>query len=179
LGGDEASVGDDAAKLPFVGAVFYAGGEDYIFFDEDAADVVGAELQTDLADFDSRREPAGLDVVNVVEIQSADGERFQVVDSRGLLHFSTKGGVVRGEHPRDKRGEAAGVFLNAADALEVIHAVTQFFSTAEHHGGRGAQSERVGDAMDFFPFLAGAFEAGDACAPFVVEDFRAAAGNGL
>jgi len=30
-----------------------AGGEDYIFFDQDAADVIGAELQSDLADFDS------------------------------------------------------------------------------------------------------------------------------
>ncbi len=57
LRGDEAGVGDDAAEFAFVGAVFYAGGEDDIFFDEDAADIVGAELQTDLADLDSRREP--------------------------------------------------------------------------------------------------------------------------
>src|SRR4029077_1306893 len=51
LGGDEAGVGDDAAEFAFVGAILHAGGEHDVFFDEDAADVVGAELQTDLADF--------------------------------------------------------------------------------------------------------------------------------
>ena len=46
------------AEFALIGAVFYAGGEDDIFFDEDAADVVGAELQADLTHFDSGREPA-------------------------------------------------------------------------------------------------------------------------
>jgi hypothetical protein len=44
LGGDETRVGDDAAQLAFVGAVADAGGVDDIFFDQDAAHVVGAEL---------------------------------------------------------------------------------------------------------------------------------------
>lgn len=33
LGGDEAGIGDDAAQFAFIGAIFYAGGEDYILFD--------------------------------------------------------------------------------------------------------------------------------------------------
>src|SRR6266436_2146663 len=70
-----------------------AGGGDHVFFDEDAADVVGAELQADLADFNSGREPARLDVVDVVEIQAADGQRFQVVDRSGFLHFFSKCGI--------------------------------------------------------------------------------------
>src|SRR5260370_24180227 len=51
LGGDEASVGDDVAEVPFVGGSFHASGKDDVFFGEDSADVVGAELQTYLADF--------------------------------------------------------------------------------------------------------------------------------
>src|SRR6267378_8477444 len=85
LGGDEAGVGDDAAEFPFVGAVFHSGGKDDVFFNEDAADVVGAELQTDLADFDSGREPARLDMVDIVEVQAADGKRFQIIDRGGFL----------------------------------------------------------------------------------------------
>src|SRR5438445_6996728 len=63
LGGDEAGVGDDAAEFAFVGAVLHTSGEDDVFFNKDAADVVGSELQTDLADSNSGREPTGLDVV--------------------------------------------------------------------------------------------------------------------
>jgi hypothetical protein len=62
----------------------------YIFL-EDAAHVVRAELQTDLANLDSRREPAGLDVVDVVEIQAADGQRLQIIDGRGFLNFFPSG----------------------------------------------------------------------------------------
>src|SRR5437762_13896221 len=82
LGGDEPGVGNDAAQLSFVGAVFYTCGEDNIFFDQDAADVVRAELQADLADFDPGREPARLDVIDVVEIEAADGQSFQVIEDR-------------------------------------------------------------------------------------------------
>src|SRR2546422_11748231 len=62
LGRNETGVRDDAAEFAFVRAVFYTGGEDDIFFNQDAADIVGAKLQTDLANFDSRCEPTGLDV---------------------------------------------------------------------------------------------------------------------
>src|SRR5689334_10397786 len=61
LGGNKAGVGNDAAEFAFVGAVLHSSGEDDIFLDENAADVIGAELQADLADFDSRSEPARLD----------------------------------------------------------------------------------------------------------------------
>lgn len=86
LGGEEAGVVDDAAKLFFVGAATDSGGIDYVFFDENAADIISAELQADLADFDTRREPTGLNVVDVVEIKAADRESFEVVDGGGFLH---------------------------------------------------------------------------------------------
>jgi len=59
----------------------------------------------------------------------------------------------------------------------VVDAVAEFFAAARTSWvAVGAQSEGMGDAMDFFPIVAGAFEAGDFGANFVVENFRAAAG---
>ncbi len=43
----------------------------------------------------------------------------------------------------------------------------------------GAQPERMRDAMNFFPIVAGTFQARDLGADFVIENFRAAAGDGL
>ena len=54
LSGEETSVIDDAAQFFFVGAATDAGSIDHVFFDEDAANIVGAELQTDLAHFNAR-----------------------------------------------------------------------------------------------------------------------------
>src|SRR5436309_6626268 len=123
LGGNEAGVGNDAAQLAFVGAVFHAGGEHHVLFDQDAPDVIGPELQAHLANLDSRGEPARLDVIDVVEIESADGQRFQIIDRRRLLHFFAERGILGGKHPGDKRGKPAGVFLDAPDARGVIDAV--------------------------------------------------------
>ena len=53
------------------------------------------------------------------------------------------------------------------------------FADAEHHGGGGAHAEFVGGAMDADPVGGAAFEAGDALADVVVEDFGAAAGDGV
>src|SRR5713226_1466210 len=130
LGGDEARVGDDAAEFAFVGAIFHAGGEDHVFFDENAANVVGAELQTDLANFNSGREPTGLNVIEVIEIQPADSQRFQVIDGGGFLHFFSERSIFGGKHPRNERREPAGVFLNAPQPFEMVDTVAQLFAAA-------------------------------------------------
>ncbi len=78
-----------------------------------------------------------------------------------------------------KAVKPSGFFLELADALEMIDAVLQGFAAAEHHGGGGAQAEGMRGAVDFHPVVTGAFEAGDLAADFVVENFRAAAGDGL
>ena len=55
----------------------------------------------------------------------------------------------------------------------------EFLAAAEHHRGRGAQAERMRDAVHFHPVVAGALQARDLAANFVVQNFRAAAGNGI
>ncbi len=61
----------------------------------------------------------------------------------------------------------------------MIDTMPQFFAATKHHGGGGAQSQRMGHAMHFFPIVTGALQARNFRADFVVENFRAAAGNGL
>ncbi len=76
LRGDVAGIGDDAAQFGFVGAIADAGCVHHIFFNQDAAYIVGAELQAELADFNSWSEPARLNVIDVVEIHAADRQRL-------------------------------------------------------------------------------------------------------
>ena len=61
----------------------------------------------------------------------------------------------------------------------MVDAMAQLLATAEHHGGGGAQSQRMSDAVHFFPVVAGALQARNLRADFVIENFRAATGNGL
>ena len=66
LGGQKACIDNDAAEFFFVGAAFYARGKHHIFFNQNAANVVGAELQANLANLDPGREPTRLDVIDIV-----------------------------------------------------------------------------------------------------------------
>ena len=56
--GHEAGVADDAAQFLFAGAVMRAGGGDDVLLDHDAAHVVAAEAQAQLAGLQSLRDPA-------------------------------------------------------------------------------------------------------------------------
>ena len=180
MAGLEACVADDAAEFFFSGAVRGSGGADYVFFEHDGAYVVASEAEAELEDFESLGDPAGLDVFDVVEIEAGDCQNFEVVDGGGLVPAaSAEGGVMRLEAPGDERGESAGFFLEAADDFEVIHALVEGFVDAEHHGGGGTHAELMGGAMDENPVVCAAFEAGDAMADSVVEDFSAAAGDGV
>ena len=50
---------------------------------------------------------------------------------------------------------------------------------AEHHGGGGAHAKLVRGAVHVEPVFGEALQASDPLADFVVENFRAAAGNGI
>ena len=58
-------------KVFFAGMMAGAGRGDHVLFDHDAADVVAAEAQADLAGLQPLRHPGGLHVSKVVEIDAA------------------------------------------------------------------------------------------------------------
>ncbi len=65
LNGFESGVANDAAQLFFCGAVGSTGCFHDVLFQHDRADVIAAEAQTKLEDFQSLRDPAGLHVFDV------------------------------------------------------------------------------------------------------------------
>src|SRR6266568_7008903 len=74
----EPRVGDQAAELLLGRGIGYPGGAHHVLLDQDAAHVVAAEAQSDLADFMARGEPGGLHVQDVVQIDAGDRQRLQV-----------------------------------------------------------------------------------------------------
>ncbi len=118
--------------------------------------------------------------MNVGEEEPRDGERLEIFDRGRFIPVPpAERGVLRLEGPRDEGGEAARLFLQIVDHLEVVDALLQRFAYAEHHGGGGAHAELVRGAMHVHPVLCEAFETRDAEAHFVVQDFGATPGDGI
>ena len=180
LDGFEAGVADDAAEFFFSGAVGCSGCFDDVLFEHDGAYVVAAEVEAELENLEALRDPGGLHVFDVVEVEARNGEDLQVLDGCGFFPSSASECCVLGlEAPGDEGGESAGFFLEAAHNFEVIDALIEGFANAEHHGRGGAHAELVCGAMDADPVFGAAFEAGDALADVVVEDFCATARDGV
>ena len=180
LDGFEAGVADNAAELFFRGAVAGACRFDHILFEHDGAYVVAAEVKTQFQHLEALRDPAGLHVFDVVEIEAGDGEYLEVLDGGGFFpSAAAEGGVAGLEAPGDEGGESAGLFLEVADDFEVVDALIEGLAYAKHHGGGGAHAEFVCGAMDGDPVGGAALEAGDPFSYVVVEDLGAAAGDGV
>src|SRR5262249_7520359 len=129
-------------------------------------------------DFQPLRYPAGLYILDVGEEDSRDSERLQILDRRRLVPTAAaEGSVLRLEGPGDEGGEAARLFLQIVNVLEVVHAMLERFAAAEHHGGGGAHAQLVRGAMDMQPIFRAALEARHLEAHFVVEDLSAATGD--
>src|SRR6201999_4252774 len=101
---------------------------------------------------ESLGDPAGLNVLNVVEVEAGDGQDFQIVDSGGFIPAASgECGIVRLEAPWDECGESAGFVLEAADDFKVVDPLFQSFVHTKHHGGGGAHAELMGGAVDEHP----------------------------
>src|SRR6476646_1382159 len=155
-----------------------AGGRDDILLDHDATYIVAAKAKPNLADLQSRRHPRSLDIQDIVQINSREREHFQIFDRSGfLLHKASERSIFALKEPGDERREPASVFLDLAHDIEMIHALLDRFSNAEHHRGGGAHSERMRRAMDVDPILHRALQATDSMANIFIQDFGAPARN--
>src|SRR5271167_1798650 len=180
LGGTESCIADDAPQLLFGGAIADAGRAHHVLLDHYRADIVATETQAGLADLQALRHPARLNILKVAEEDARDRQRLKIFDCGSLVPAaSTKRSVLRLKRPGDERGEAAGLFLQFVDALEVVDAMLVALADAEHHGRRGPHAEHVSGAMHVEPVIGQAFQARDLVAHFIVENFGAATGNGI
>ena len=96
----------------FISAALHAGREHYILFNQNAANVVCAKLQSDLADLDPRCQPARLDVIDVVQIQPAHRQCLQIIHCGSFLNFLSPRRIFRRKNPGDKCRKSASFFLN-------------------------------------------------------------------
>src|ERR1022692_2901629 len=180
LHGTEAGVANGLPQLFFVGLVGASGGGHYVLLDQDAAQIVTAIAQRHLSKLDAGRKPTGLHVIEIVEIDARDRQRLQIIRcGRFLLDEAPERRALTLEHPGNESGESTGFFLKLADALEVAHTMLDALAASEHHGGGSAHPQLVRGSVHRQPIFRGAFQATDAETHFVVENLRAAAGDGV
>src|SRR5581483_9690178 len=143
-------------------------------------DIVSAEAQPELANFQSLRYPTGLYVLEIRKIKARDSEVFQIFNRRRFFPVPSAQGRVRGLESRgDERGETAGLFLQLIEPLQVVDPVLIFFSDAKHHRRGCAHAKLVRCPMNIEPVIGKALQAGNLVANFIVENFCSAARNGI
>ena len=151
-----------------------AGFGDDVFLDHQAAHVVGAVEQRKLADLEALRDPARLDVGNVVEIEPRYRLRLQILERtrrRDVGHV----GVVGLKRPADERREAVRFVLQLADAFEMLDAFGQRFDVAEHHRRRADAAQFVPDSHHIEPVVGQHFAASHLLANAIDQNLAAAA----
>ena len=174
----ESRIANNPPQLFFCRAIRHARGTHHIFLKHDGTNIIPAKTQSHLADFQSLRHPARLHVEKVRQINPRDRQHFQIIDrSRFVPMAPAKRGVLRLKTPRDKRGKSARLFLQFIQPLEMIDAVLVILAHAEHHGRGRAHSDLVRGAMHVDPVFGQALQPRDLVADFVIQNFRAAAGN--
>ena len=157
---------------------FGAGHVEDVFLDDGAVQVVRAVAQRHLRQLQPQAHPIGGDVIEVVEVDAADGDGAQGVEARGrVLHRDVV--VLRLIGQRDEADEPVRLILQGAQLAQVIHAVGERFDMAEEHRAGAAAAQAMPGAMDVEVFLGGFLAPGDGGADFLAEDLRAAAGEGI
>src|SRR5581483_7856128 len=170
---DVAGLADGGLDLLQRQVVDRAGRGDDVLLDHQAAHVVGAEEERQLADLQPLRDPGRLDVGDVVEVEPGDRLGAQVFERAGRRHMGQRG-VLRLHRPADERGEAARLVLQPAQAVERLDALGQRLDVAEHHRAGGAAAQLVPGAVDGEPLVGQALVDRDGPAHAIDEDFPAA-----
>ena len=129
----ESRIFDVADDLELVHAVACPGGAHDVLFDHHAAHIVGAVRKAQLPDLPALRDPRRLQVVKIVEDDSRNRERAQVVDARRLP--ARQLGMVGLIAPRDKGGESTGLILERTKPQQMLHAFLVGLDRAVHHRG--------------------------------------------
>src|SRR5437868_13043066 len=100
-----------------------SGGYD-IFFDHDRAHVVRAAPQSNLAETQPLRQPRRLNVIDVVHVETRDGQHLEVIHSRRFgFDLAAERGVLSLKCPGNKGKESARFILKIANALQMPHAM--------------------------------------------------------
>src|ERR1700726_727411 len=147
------------------------------FFHDRAVQVVHPITEGDLCKRQSHAHPISGEMIDVIEINAADGKIVKLLKCRGRLDVCEHGGL-RFEGEWDKSGETAGLILQLAQLAQVIDALSESFDMSVEHGASAAAPHGVPGGMDIEPFRGSLLTATNFISHRGIENFRAAAGHG-
>src|SRR5215475_2904277 len=81
----EACIANNVPQLLFRGAVTHTGRANDVLLEHYGAYIVAPKAQTKLQDFETLRHPTGLNVQNVVEVETRNSEDLEVLDRGGFV----------------------------------------------------------------------------------------------
>ena len=116
-------------------------------------------------------------MVDVIEINPANGEIAKLLDRRGAFDMS-KHCCLRLESERNKTTKAAGFILKLTQLPQMIDPLLKRFDVAVEHGTGAAAAHPMPNPMDIEPFFGGFLAAANLFPHFGIKNFGAAAGNG-
>src|ERR1700693_2764063 len=146
-------------------------------------EIVHSERERGLREKWSDHDPMGLDVLEVVEEEPADGEIAEVIEAGRRRSLSTeldsKLVVVGVISERNVGEEAVGFVLEIAKHREMLDAVLNGLDVSVKHRAVRSNPKAVRGAMDIDPVLGRELLVGDRHAHALAEDFGSAAGQGV
>jgi len=146
------------------------------FFHDRAVQIVHPITEGNLCKRQSHAHPVSGEMIDVIEINAADGKIAKLLKCRGRLDVCEHRGL-RFEGERDKSGETAGLILQLAQLAEVIDALSESFDMSVEHSASAAATHGVPGAMDIEPFRGSLLAATNFISHRGIENFRAAAGH--
>src|SRR5207248_1700333 len=146
------------------------------FFQNCAVQIVDAVTERDLCQWQADAHPIGGDVVDVIKIDTADGEIAKLFDGRGGRDVGQDRRLwLKGK--RNKAGKTARLILKPAQLTQVIDSMRKGLDVTVKHRAGAAATHFMPDAMNIEPFGSTFFSATDRIAHGRIENFRAATGD--
>ena len=116
-------------------------------------------------------------MIDVIEINSADGEVAQLLDRRSALDVSEHGRL-RLESKWNETAKSSGFILKLTKLAQMIDALLERFDMAVKHGASAAAAHAMPGPMNIEPFLSRLFAATNPVPHRSIKNFRATASDG-
>ena len=144
------------------------------FLDDGAVQVVHAVTERDLSKRQPHAHPVSGQMVDVVQVNAADGKIAKLFKRRSWFYVREHGGL-RLESKGNEPGKPAGFVLQLAELPQMIDALLERFDMSVEHGARAAAAHLMPRPVDVEPFLSSFFPAANLVPHNGIENFRATA----
>src|ERR1700730_4178026 len=146
------------------------------FFHDRAVQIVDAVTKRNLRKRQTETDPIRGQMIDVIQINSADCEIAKLIDGRSTFDVSEHGGLWF-KRERDEAAKAARFILKLPKLSQMVDALLESFDVAVEHRARAAATQSVPNSMNVEPFFGGFFAATNPIPHFSIKDLRATAGD--